>query len=213
MNSHPRRSASLSLTTAAVGITVLGAAAFATTPAYAATVSFSDPALQACVNSALGHAATDPVSDTEAATIVDLECQGQGIADLQGVQSFTGLTTLNLTANQLTALGPLAGLGQIQDLSLSANSISDLTPLNGLSTLTSLDVASNQIVSVAPLALLTQLTTLHLHDNRIVDVSPLAGLTQIHDLKLNSNRIVDVSPLAALAAAQPAFDGHTDASN
>lgn len=197
-----------------MGIAILGTTLFTAAPANAATVSFADPALQACVNSALGHSAADPVSDTEAATVISLQCPGQGIADLQGIQSLTALTTLDLTANQVTNLGPLAGLGQIQDLSLTANSISDITPLGGLTTLTTLDLASNQIVTLTPLSALTQLTSLQLHFNSIVDVSPLAGLTQIHELKLNSNQIFDVSPLAALAAAQQdMLDGRTDASN
>ncbi|CVK34100.1 Ig-like domain-containing protein [Methanoculleus bourgensis] len=99
--------------------------------------------------------------------------------------------------NQISDLGPLAGLTNLQTLDLWYNQISDLRPLAGLTNLSVLLLGSNQISDIGPLAGLTDLQRLHLYDNQIRDIGPLAGLTNLELLYLYNNQIRDISPLVA----------------
>lgn len=195
------RTFSKKATTILLGTVIVGGSFLAATPAYAADVSFADPALQGCVNTTLGQAVDAPVSEAQAVTVTDLTCNDSGITSIEGLQALTNLNRAVLTVNQISDLTPLAGLTQLRVLLLTGNQISDVTALSGLTQLTNLDLAGNQITSVAPLAGLTNLEYAFLHFNQISDVSPLAGLVNVRQLLLLANRINDVSPLAPVAAA------------
>lgn len=72
----------------------------------------------------------------------------------------TNLENLNLTANELTDISPLAELAALENLtylSISANSVSDLSPLVALKGLTTLNIESGGITDISPLAELTAL--------------------------------------------------------
>jgi internalin A len=55
------------------------------------------------------------------------------------------LTSLNLKANEISDIKPLASLTKLTDLDLSINKISDIKPLASLTNLTGLDLKANQI--------------------------------------------------------------------
>jgi Ca2+-binding RTX toxin-like protein len=71
--------------------------------------------------------------------------------------------------------------------------VSDLGPLEGLNQLQSLSLSGNQITNVAPLAALTNLTSLDLSANHISDASPLAALPHLTSLNLQTNPLGTVS--------------------
>ena len=77
------------------------------------------------------------------------------------------------------------------ELELHANQITDVTPLAELIDLTTLGLGLNQITDVTPLAKLTKLKTLWLSDNQIADVMPLAKLTKLRTLYLARNPTPD----------------------
>jgi internalin A len=108
------------------------------------------------------------------------------------------LTSLNLKANEISDIKPLASLTKLTDLDLSINKISDVRPLASLIKLTDLDLSSNKISDIRPLASLTSLTRLDLIFNKVSDIKPLVFLTNLTNLYLSFNKISDVKPLASL---------------
>lgn len=180
-------------------------AADTTDVSLAATVSFADPQLAACVNAQLGQAPTDPISDVQAASITSLSCADGGIADLSGISALSSLTSLYLAGHDLPDLGELGLVTTLQTLTIAVSNVSDLTPLSTLTSLTSLNLNGNRISDISPLAPLTQLTFLDLASNQVTDVAPLAGMTQMERLHLHFNRISDVAPLASMTSLRYAL--------
>ena len=128
-----------------------------------------------------------------------LDLSGNQITDVGPLAGLTNLQSLRLLSNQITDVGPLAGLTNLQSLNLFNNQIADVGPLAGLTNLQSLILTDNQIADVRPLAGLTNLRSLYLPGNQLTDVEPLAGLTNLHSLRLGNNQLTDVEPLAGLA--------------
>jgi CshA-type fibril repeat protein len=172
----------------------------ATDVSLAATVSFTDPQLAACVNAQLGQAPTDSISDAQAASITSLSCADGGITNLDGISALSNLTWLYLIGHDLPDLGELGLVTTLQTLTIAVSNVSDLTPLSSLTSLTSLNLNGNRITDISPLAPLTQLTFLDLASNQVTDIAPLAGMTQMERLHLHFNRISDVTPLAGLSS-------------
>jgi Leucine-rich repeat (LRR) protein len=77
------------------------------------------------------------------------------------------VTGLDFTSQNLTDLGPLAGLTRLQHLYLSSNRITELKPLAGLVKMKKLYLSVNPINNPSPLAGLKELVVVNLADNPI----------------------------------------------
>jgi PKD repeat protein len=169
--------------------------------AAAAVVVFADAALEETVRQVIGKQTGD-ILVSEVATLTVLVASEKGIVRLDGLEHFTGLTTLDLSMNQISDLTPLAGLTRLVVLDLGQNQISDLLPLAGLIQLLELKLWTNRINDLSALEKLIQLIELDLSGNRISDLSSLVGLDQLIELDLDSNQITDVTPLLELDKLQ-----------
>jgi internalin A len=188
---------------------------------------FPDPALAACVRSAVDDTSGDRVSQRELNSVfhltcngdlaqggriaaldgldhlpnlVDLDLSGNDVGELSGLGHAPQLTTLTLTNNAVRDLSPLAGLASLQELGLSGNEVTDIAPLAGLTRLRFLGVSGNAVTDLGPLASLADLADLDVSDNQVADVSPLAGLSQLDTLRLGRNLVADPSALQTLPA-------------
>ncbi|WP_433289354.1 leucine-rich repeat domain-containing protein [Pseudonocardia sp. CA-142604] len=188
---------------------------------------FPDPALAACVRSAVDDMGSDRVSERELNSVfhlacngdlprggrittldglahlpnlVDLDLSGNDVGELSGLAQAPQLTRLTLTNNAVRDLGPLAGLTSLQDLGLSGNEVTDLAPLAGLTQLRFLGLSRNAVTDLGPLAPLAALTELDVSNNQVADVTPLAALSQLDKLRLGRDLITDPSALQALPA-------------
>ena len=159
---------------------------------------FRDPALHGAVTAALRKPAGASVTDSELASLQDLNAGGRGIRNLTGLELATGLVSLDLHDNVVSDLTPLAGLTQLETLQLDGNDIHDLSPLAGLTALETLGLAHNNLSDIAPLPSLTSLGSLTVDHNRIQDLSPLANLSQLTMLTVSANAVTDLAPLAGL---------------
>ena len=146
----------------------------------------------------LGGGREGPVAWSEAAALTGLNVNAQDVVDVGPLAALTNLEWLNLRENRIVDVGPLAPLTSLESLRLTDNTIVDVSPLAALTNLGQLVLDDNEIGDVGPLAPLTKLESLWLQRNAIVDVSPLAALTNLGQLVLDDNEIVDVSPLAPL---------------
>jgi hypothetical protein len=159
-------------------------------------VSFPDANLEAGVRSALGISAPAPITATGMLGLTSLSLTSMGIADLTGLQYATNLQKLWLSDNNISDLGPIAGLGNLTFLTIDYNPLAtNLAPLSGLSRLEVLFADENGISDIAPLAALTNLTSLGLERNLITDISPLKDLANLHRLQLLQNHIAAIPVL------------------
>mgnify|MGYP000927943165 CR=1 FL=1 len=139
------------------------------------TGSFTDANFLAEVRTELGKGASDPILDTEVASVTSLNVSNKDITSLAGIEHFTYLNELNCNNNQLMALD------------VSSNTA--LTHLYCYSNqLTALDVSSN-----------TPLTMLYCYNNQLteLDVSSNTALTHLY-CGNNQLTALDVSSNTAL---------------
>ncbi|MDD9962257.1 MAG: leucine-rich repeat domain-containing protein [Gammaproteobacteria bacterium] len=176
---------------------------------------FRDANLRAVVESALGKAEGQPISDAEIAGLGALEADDADISDLTGLELATGLTKLRLgmdergnrsaQAGGVADLNPLIDLEALETVGLATSPrLADLLPLAGLRNLKSLRLSGawgsppSEVSDLRALESLP-LTQLAIRQAIVSDASPLSGLAQLESLDLANNRIVDISSLSGLS--------------
>ena len=165
-------------------------------------VVIPDDTLETALREALGKS-EGALTCEDLASLERLDTQGvDSVFSLEGLQFAVNLTALNLDLNEVSDLGPLAGLVNLETLLLGGNNISDISPLANLTNLQDLRLDVNDISDIGPLANLTKLTNLRLTDNAIGDLSPLRGLTSLEDLQIEDNEVSDLSPLEGLTTLE-----------
>lgn len=116
-------------------------------------VKFNDMNLKACILATLPGQPSS-IAVTTAATLLEISCPGLGITDLTGLQDFTGLTSLNLSGNQIGQFN--LPLTQLQNLKLGSNQLTALDA-SKLANLVNLDVSHNQLQSIVGLVAINPL--------------------------------------------------------
>ncbi len=165
-------------------------------------VEIPDANLRRVLEQALGRSSGETITDADLRTLRILQAQGEGIANLTGLEHATGLTRLELDRNRVSDLAPLAMLTSLDRLYLSYNDVVDLEPLSGLGSLSWLLLEGNRVSDLAPLSSLTSLTNLNLTRNRVSDLSALAGLRELWALGVYENQASNLSPLAELTSLE-----------
>jgi hypothetical protein len=136
-------------------------------------VPIDDPALAACVETALGLAPGQVPTEAEAAGLTSLTCAA--VADFSALSHFSGLTRLDLSGATTGDLTPLAGLSDLRWLALTGAPVFDLAPLAGAS---------------------FSLAVLHLEGTAVSDLSPLAGHLRLESgVYLDGAEVLDLTPL------------------
>ncbi len=150
------------------------------------TIEFDDPAFETCVRETMGLWEVG-ILKTDAAWVPHLACQDRQIANITGIEHFTGLLTLTLWENEIADITPLSSLTGLVDLQLGNNNIVDLWPLAGLVGLQKLGLSINGIADLTPLGGLLELRWLNLDVNYISDLWPIAGLPNLSWLTVDHN--------------------------
>ncbi|MFZ6180425.1 hypothetical protein [Nannocystis pusilla] len=135
---------------------------------------------------------------------------GQDVTDLGPLAGLQKLESINVGVTQVVDLGPLAGLPALQFLDVSSTAVADLGPLAGLGALEFLDISSTEVDSLGPLAGLSGLRQLVAQGTDILDVEALAGLTGLVQLNIAETAVTDLGPLAGLTALEVLMVHHTD---
>ncbi len=192
-------------------------------------VQIPDQNLAKAVRTALKLGPNARITDKALETLTHLDARNKQIKNLTGLEHAKALKTLDLDENEITNVGPLTGLKQLEwlliggggnkigntgvrrlsdltrlkGLSLWDSQIGNITPLAKLTKLESLWLDYNEIRDISALSKLVNLRTLHLRDNKIRDGSPLAKLTKLESLRLAGNPIQDYAPLRKLLKQNP----------
>jgi internalin A len=143
------------------------------------------------INALLGKAKSNncQIANSQLMQLTELNLGANQISDVQPLASLTNLTSLYLGENSISDVRPLSFLTNLKDLSLYRNKISDIKPLASLTHLTYLSLTENRISDVQLLSSLINLTYLSLGENKISDIQPLNSLTNLTDLNLRDNQI------------------------
>ncbi len=174
------------------------------TPFEDAVFTFPDTGLESAIAAELGKPGQE-IYKSELLGILELRADSMGISDLTGLEHCLNIRVLSLEHNQITDVGPIAGLNRLEDMNLARNQIGDIDTLAGLTKLWRLHLKENQISSIGALSGLTNLQFLFCSSNPFSDIEPLAGLTKMIYLELMSNQISDIGPLAGLTNLQYLF--------
>jgi len=183
-------------------------------------VKFNDANLKACILATLPGKPSS-IAVTTAATLLEISCPGLGISDLTGLQAFTGLTSLDLSANQITQFN--LPLTQLQKLKLGNNQLTamDVTKLGNV---VNLDLSHNQLksivglVNISPvvldlsynqfpsfdLSIFDSLVFADLSHNQLTNVldafnKDLSHLTSLSYLDLSYNSVPTIGDASAIA--------------
>lgn len=114
------------------------------------------------------------------------------LTDISVLSSFTSLTELTLSQNQVSDLSPLSHLPNMKVLILDRNLIRYITPLREMRFLKTLNLSNNDVVDLEPLAKLWDLQNLYLTSNiHIETIQPLAKHRQLRILYLDNVPVGD----------------------
>jgi serine/threonine protein kinase len=126
--------------------------------------------------------------------ILELECAGNQIDDLQPLSEMKTLAKLNVSRNHITDLAPLKELN-LQHLSVSYNPLSSIEPLRG-SSLESLNIVSTEVSDLRVLSS-SKLARLNASYCKIGSLAGLQGLT-IKRMGLERNHIKSLDELKGM---------------
>ncbi len=155
-------------------------------------VAFTDPKLQACIAATLPGGQTQ-VSIAAAAQIPDVSCPNMGITSIGGLERFTNLTTLDLTANQIVTFGLTQAnpLNNLVTLKISDNQLTALS-LTYAPNVKYLEAANNKLAGVAGIAFDTNLVSIDLSDNQLTYLA-LTTERSLTFVDLSYNALVSVT--------------------
>ena len=170
----------------------------ATLHATAQVVNIPDANLRTALAEHLGKEEGAQITREELATLTEFHADDRGIRDLTGLEFAVNLVRIELRHNAISNLGPMAGLGALDNIKLRGNNISDITPLAQLVNVEWLGLEENNITDISPLTRLAKLDGVGLNHNPVSDLAPLSGLVHLSRLELDYCELVDISPLAGL---------------
>ena len=101
----------------------------------------------------------------------------------------SSLYYLDLIGNQISDLGPVAGLTNLGDLNMGGNLLTNLSALSNLTQLNYLDIRGNHIFRLDPLSGLTNLTQLYASYNRISNLGALTNIPHLNYAGLSYNNL------------------------
>ena len=140
-----------------------------------------------------------------------MDCSGQEIGSLEGIQNFASLTSLNCGDNNLTDLSPLTKLKSLTELNCSQNyNLEDSGFTSGLPNLVKFTCVNTAMQDIAGITVMTKLQELHCQYSRIygLDFSKCTELTTL-ECQYNEMGDIDLSQCAKLAYLDCQWSGVT----
>lgn len=132
---------------------------------------------------------------------VELDLEHRRLTDLSPLANLTGLKILRLGgegAFDLTDIGPLSALVNLEELYINDVQLENIAPLRGLTSLAILDLRGTAVANLSSLQGMTVLSELYLSNTGVADLHPLATLSNLTVLELSGTDVIDLDPLRAL---------------
>ncbi len=180
---------------------------------YEWSVYFPDEKLEMAIRQAVNKPTGD-ILESDLLNLTYLNVSATYL-DIEGIQYFTNLTSLELSADYIGKTSAIAELTGLTSLSVKDSHLSDINFVAGLTGLTSLTIIDCPISDLSDVAELTNLTSLTVNDTAIIlfynpmedvvvyaaaisDLSAVAGLTDLTSLDFSGNGTKDISAVAGL---------------
>ena len=126
--------------------------------------------------------------------LTNLELYDNNIAKLEGIENLVGLTNLDLSYNKIRQLQNLSSLTNLKTLYCANNKLKTIGDgLSCLTSLTRLDLGSNKLRKFEGLGSLTNLEELWMGRNKITQISGIENLTSLRILDVQSNRLLNLT--------------------
>lgn len=142
----------------------------------------NDEQLEICLRQALNVWESD-VPEAAALEVTELTCSSLNISDLNGLELFLNLESLNLSNNRIQDIGPISGLLSLRELILTTNEISSIAFLDLMDDLEILWLSQNRLDSIERFARSFRCredTDIRLQDNPL-SASDNEDLTELAD--------------------------------
>jgi len=140
------------------------------------------------------------IVNTEAEKQSTIICNGYQIIDIEGIQAFKNLKTLDLKSNSILELPNLDNLTKLIYLDVSSNQLTALPSFSKLVLLNEIYAQRNQIRQVPLLSHNDSLITLYLHTNNIDILPDLSNLKQLKMLNVAHNDLKVLPNLDSLSS-------------
>lgn len=137
------------------------------------------------------------ITSNAAAVTGTIQCSGRNIENLEGIQYFTGITTLYCYNNKLTTLPDLSGITNLIMLHAHQNLISSLPSFNELTNLKILILGDNQLKNFPVIDSLKNLTELFIYGNELTAIPDLVHLPKLKKLHCYRNKITSIGAMPA----------------
>ena len=160
------------------------------------STNFPDEAFRNWVLQNVSGASDGLLTDEEIGRITSINCSNKNISNLQGIEFFTALTTLNCSGNKLSSLDVSKNTA-LKKLSCQNNKLVSLD-VSGCTAITEIECFSNQLTSL-DVSKNTALTSLNCNSNQLasLDVSRNAALVNLY-CGSNQLKSLDISNNTAL---------------
>jgi internalin A len=127
-----------------------------------------------------------------------LNLTNANITDATGIQYFTGITTLDLSHNQLSIFPNISAISGLVKFYASYNNLTSLPDMTALTQLGDFQVMNNQLTALPDLSGATGLTLLYCSNNHITQLPPLTQFPNLINLVVGNNPVInstfDASP-------------------
>ncbi len=181
----------------------------------AQVVTFPDPNLESGVRDTLQIYAPTNIYVTNMLTLTNLYVGYRGIQNLNGLQSATNLTLLDLVGNQVTNLSALTGTVHLADLRLANNQLTSLAGLNAASSLQLLDAQNNSLTNLSGLSGMTNLLRVWAGGNPLTNLTGVGSAINLTNLDVAFCQLTNISAVTSLwhmVQFQAEWNHFTDAS-
>ncbi len=98
----------------------------------------------------------------------------------------------------LSELGPISQLRQLENISLANVPVTDLSPLRNLNRLATVNLSGSLVADLSPFTYATNLRELNLSQTRVTDIEPLMHLRQLEKVMLNQCAVSSLDALTYL---------------
>jgi len=159
------------------------------------SVIFADTGLETAIRTNIGIL-SGVLYGSDVLKIKTLRAEAKNITHLGGIEYLKNLEALYISNNNISDITLLRYLDKLKVIESQKNKISDLEPLRNLTGITKLDLTGNLISNINGLENLTALNELWIGNNLLNDISILANLKALTFLTIGDDFIEDISVLA-----------------
>lgn len=146
----------------------------------------------------------DTITSDELPSGKQLNLAGKNITDLSGLELFTdkGLEWIYLDWNNISDMSVLSSFSTLTKISASGNQVSDISFLQNLQNLQNINFSNNNISNTNVLSNLANIKYLYLDNNQIQDITAIGNLSNLRELSIAGNEIINIDLLTKLTTIE-----------